>query len=58
MKRVEPHLTDTTGAGGGDFVGFNPATGAADWMPGVLLIENGASVPAGTAVGTLIFEKA
>jgi len=58
MKRLEPHMVDTTGAARGDFVGFNPTTGDAEWMPAVLLIENGASVPAGTAVGTIIFEKA
>jgi len=51
-------MLDTSGGDGGDFIGFNPTTGDAEWLPGVLLIENGASVPAGTAVGTIIFEKA
>jgi hypothetical protein len=56
MKRVPPHNTEPSAT---DAQVITTVSGIAAWFGNaVLLIENGASVPADTPIGTIILEKA
>lgn len=54
MNRVKPHQHEP----GQEGQVLTTVAGEAVWLaPNVLLIDNGATVPADTPVGTIIFEK-
>lgn len=53
-----PAVGDTLTWNGSDWVPGAPSTGGGSGASGVLLLEHGASVPTGTAVGTIIYQKA
>lgn len=56
MKRVLPHGVEPSTTDGDRLATVDGVTAWA--AKETLLLENGASVPGGTAIGTLIFEKA